>query len=171
MASSRAFITDSEKQVRACIRQGLRITFFFSRGLSFDKFQAIIADDTISNMTGKRHDQPPRRRTSLVKALIIISLAVAGLYIYLPRLGFLSPLRTCGSTAHNLNNGDDSLGAVASESSICSAAGTEMLKLGGNAADAVSDFQFGELPGGNFLMGLIRFRWLRRCFVLVSLVE
>lgn len=30
------------------------------------------------------------------------------------------------------------LGAVASESSICSAHGTEMLKMGGNAADAVS---------------------------------
>lgn len=92
-------------------------------------------------MTGKRHDQPPRRRTSLFKALIITSLAVAGLYIYLPRLGFLSPLRTCGS-AHNLNNGNDTLGAVASESSICSAAGTEMLKLGGNAADAVGDLQY-----------------------------
>lgn len=30
------------------------------------------------------------------------------------------------------------LGAVASESSICSGHGTEMLKMGGNAADAVS---------------------------------
>lgn len=31
------------------------------------------------------------------------------------------------------------LGAVASESAICSRHGTEMLKIGGNAADAVSD--------------------------------
>jgi gamma-glutamyltranspeptidase/glutathione hydrolase len=31
------------------------------------------------------------------------------------------------------------LGAVASESAICSRHGTEILKLGGNAADAVSD--------------------------------
>lgn len=30
------------------------------------------------------------------------------------------------------------LGAVASESSICSGHGTQMLKMGGNAADAVS---------------------------------
>lgn len=82
------------------------------------------------------YGQPPRRRTSLFKALIITSVAVAGLYIYLPRLGFLSPLRSC---VHNADNGDASLGAVASESSICSAAGTEMLKLGGNAADAVGD--------------------------------
>jgi hypothetical protein len=153
------------------IGKELRIFFFFRGAYLLTKFQAIIADDTISNMTGKRHDQPPRRRTSLVKALIITSLAVAGLYIYLPRLGFLPPLRTCGSTAHNLNNGDDSLGAVASESSICSAAGTEMLKLGGNAADAVSYFQFEELPGEKLLIELIRFRWLRQCFVLVSSVE
>lgn len=34
--------------------------------------------------------------------------------------------------------GPGKLGAVASESSICSGHGTEMLKVGGNAADAVS---------------------------------
>lgn len=33
---------------------------------------------------------------------------------------------------------DDRLGAVASESSICSGYGVDMLKMGGNAADAVS---------------------------------
>lgn len=106
-------------------------------------------------MTGKRHDQPPRRRTSFFKALIITSLAVAGLYIYLPRLGFLSPLRRCGSAAHPINNGDDSLGAVASESSICSVAGTEILKLGGNAADAVSVLEFDIYLAEKFLIRLL----------------
>lgn len=33
---------------------------------------------------------------------------------------------------------DGKLGAVASESAICSRAGTDMLERGGNAADAVS---------------------------------
>lgn len=33
--------------------------------------------------------------------------------------------------------GADQLGAVASESDICSRVGTELLKLGGNAADAM----------------------------------
>lgn len=38
---------------------------------------------------------------------------------------------------------DDTLGAVASESSICSNIGIDILKEGGNAADAVSPH---ELP-------------------------
>lgn len=39
-------------------------------------------------------------------------------------------------------DGEDTLGAVASESSLCSETGTEMLLMGGNAADAVSrDFK------------------------------
>ena len=41
------------------------------------------------------------------------------------------------NTAKHIEEGK--LGAVASESAICSRHGTEMLKIGGNAADAVSD--------------------------------
>jgi gamma-glutamyltranspeptidase/glutathione hydrolase len=36
------------------------------------------------------------------------------------------------------NSTEAKLGAVASESSVCSRYGTEMLQIGGNAADAVS---------------------------------
>lgn len=36
--------------------------------------------------------------------------------------------------------GQDKLGAVASESSICSKIGIDLLKAGGNAADAVSTY-------------------------------
>ena len=35
---------------------------------------------------------------------------------------------------------NDKLGAVASESSVCSRIGVDLIKAGGNAADAVSDF-------------------------------
>ena len=36
--------------------------------------------------------------------------------------------------------GDGKLGAVASESAVCSRHGADMLKIGGNAADAVSQY-------------------------------
>jgi hypothetical protein len=39
----------------------------------------------------------------------------------------------------------DSLGAVASESSICSNIGIDLLRQGGNAADAVSDLSVWKL--------------------------
>lgn len=38
--------------------------------------------------------------------------------------------------------GEDTLGAVACESSLCSETGTEMLLMGGSAADAVSGGDF-----------------------------
>lgn len=40
-----------------------------------------------------------------------------------------------------LRQAPDRLGAVASESEICSNIGIELLKQGGNAADAVSDIK------------------------------
>lgn len=50
----------------------------------------------------------------------------------IPINGFKSP-----------QDGEDTLGAVACESSLCSGAGTEMLLMGGSAADAVSsDFEY-----------------------------
>lgn len=41
------------------------------------------------------------------------------------------------ASAHPKNT-DAKLGAVASESAVCSKIGTDILKIGGNAADAVS---------------------------------
>ena len=41
-------------------------------------------------------------------------------------------------------SGDGRLGAVASESKVCSQVGIDLLKAGGNAADAVSIFQAGK---------------------------
>lgn len=48
-----------------------------------------------------------------------------------------SPLKTSTNILVN-DLGPGKLGAVASESSICSRHGTSMLEIGGNAADAVS---------------------------------
>lgn len=54
-----------------------------------------------------------------------------------------------GEKGWNHELGPGKLGAVASESSICSRHGTDMLEMGGNAADAVSSTQhaFGEEKG------------------------
>lgn len=48
-----------------------------------------------------------------------------------------SPGRYPPSYGHHPGNGNDTLGAVASESSICSNIGTDILKDGGNAADSM----------------------------------
>lgn len=72
--------------------------------------------------------------------LAIVSLVLV--IIYLPT-SFGSPLdlfpRDPGSQdGWHQGFAPGKLGAVASESSICTGHGTEMLKMGGNAADAVS---------------------------------
>lgn len=60
------------------------------------------------------------------------------------------------------NGGGGKVGGVASENSVCSGFGGEMLRKGGNAADAVGCcLAFSEVLcelTGNF-------RWLRRCSV------
>jgi hypothetical protein len=48
------------------------------------------------------------------------------------------PIETVTGDGLSGHNGQDTLGAVACESSVCSEAGTKMLKMGGSAADAVS---------------------------------
>jgi hypothetical protein len=50
------------------------------------------------------------------------------------------------SAHHNTTSADPKLGAVASESSVCSNIGIDMLKEGGNAADAVSSIAQTNLP-------------------------
>ncbi|XMA18386.1 hypothetical protein WAI453_011177 [Rhynchosporium graminicola] len=47
-----------------------------------------------------------------------------------------------GFAAHVVANSDAKLGAVASESAVCSRIGTDILKSGGNAADAYDSTQF-----------------------------
>lgn len=78
--------------------------------------------------------------TTSAKAILLAVLLVACLVINLPR-GWLSSLlqdKPCQLQSNDRYE-DGKLGAVASESSICSRHGIEMLKMGGNAADAVSD--------------------------------
>jgi gamma-glutamyltranspeptidase/glutathione hydrolase len=52
------------------------------------------------------------------------------------QVALANPLRSTRNNA--LQYAPDHLGAVASESSICSRIGIDLLKKGGNAADAVS---------------------------------
>ena len=76
----------------------------------------------------------------IVKTAITTTAAILYLFIFFPALRSCilpGPWRT-GSPAVALDDDDASFGAVASESSICSTAGIDMLKNGGNAADAVS---------------------------------
>lgn len=67
-------------------------------------------------------------------ALVSLGLVV----VHLPGAS-TSPLELLDRNSNGQDGfGPGKLGAVASESSICSRHGTEMLKMGGNAADAVS---------------------------------
>ena len=73
---------------------------------------------------------------------------------------------TCGATPHQAVLGgqevkNNKLGAVASENKVCSQIGIDLLKAGGNAADAVS-LAFPLISG--MLTGL-ESSWAR-CFVL-----
>ncbi|OKL62532.1 hypothetical protein UA08_02420 [Talaromyces atroroseus] len=65
--------------------------------------------------------------------------AIVCLLIYFHTLRPSISLKSCASTTplSVYANGNAQIGAVASESSICSAAGIDMLKSGGNAADAM----------------------------------
>ncbi len=57
-------------------------------------------------------------------------------------LGFITQVASAtDSTKHH----DTKLGAVASESSVCSKIGIDILKKGGNAADAVSSIYIHSL--------------------------
>ena len=47
------------------------------------------------------------------------------------------PIETVTGDGLSGRHGEDTLGAVACESSVCSEAGTEMLEMGGSAADAM----------------------------------
>ena len=75
---------------------------------------------------------------------------------------------TCGTTPHQAVLGgqevnNNKLGAVASENKVCSQIGIDLLKAGGNAADAVSL--------ASFLVGAMLTKLessLARCFVLAS---
>ena len=61
---------------------------------------------------------------------IVASLALVG-------LSLASPGKYPPAYHHGSGSGNDKLGAVASESSICSEIGTDVLKSGGNAADSL----------------------------------
>lgn len=76
----------------------------------------------------------------IVKIVITTAAAILYMLIFFPALRpyiLLGPWRATSSAATFSDDGDASLGAVASESSICSRAGIDMLKRGGNAADSV----------------------------------
>ena len=80
----------------------------------------------------------------ILGAKIVITTAAAILYIFIlfPALRpcVLSGTWSATSPAVTFTaDGDANFGAVASESSICSTAGIDMLRKGGNAADAVSE--------------------------------
>lgn len=68
----------------------------------------------------------------LLAALLLVLLA------YLPSTRTFSLGDDEDTTGAAHDAGDAKIGAVASESSICSRYGGDMLKIGGNAADAVS---------------------------------
>lgn len=57
--------------------------------------------------------------------------------LVLAQLSFASPGKYPPSYHHGSDAGHDKLGAVASESSVCSNIGTTILKEGGNAADSL----------------------------------
>jgi gamma-glutamyltranspeptidase/glutathione hydrolase len=57
--------------------------------------------------------------------------------LVLAQLSLASPGRYPSTYHHGSGSGNDTLGAVASESSICSDIGTNVLKEGGNAADSL----------------------------------
>lgn len=57
--------------------------------------------------------------------------------LLLAQLSLASPGKYPQSYKHHSDAGHDQLGAVASESSICSNIGTDVLKEGGNAADSM----------------------------------
>ncbi|EED18749.1 gamma-glutamyltranspeptidase [Talaromyces stipitatus ATCC 10500] len=88
-------------------------------------------------------DHKPNSRRSgrvilIVKIAITATAAVLYLFILFPTLRTYILPKSWRATSNTLNqDGDASLGAVSSESSICSAAGIDMLKMGGNAADAM----------------------------------
>jgi gamma-glutamyltranspeptidase/glutathione hydrolase len=76
-----------------------------------------------------------------LKISLSIALVVVLVVVHLPSVHstplVLSP-RYQGLEHGSDHLGEGKLGAVASESALCSHHGTEMLKKGGNAADAVS---------------------------------
>ena len=57
--------------------------------------------------------------------------------LVLAQLSLASPGRYPPAYHNGSGSGNDTLGAVASESSICSKIGTDVLKKGGNAADSL----------------------------------
>jgi gamma-glutamyltranspeptidase/glutathione hydrolase len=57
--------------------------------------------------------------------------------LLLARLSLASPGKYPPAYHHGSDTGHDTLGAVSSESSICSNIGTDVLKDGGNAADSL----------------------------------
>ena len=57
--------------------------------------------------------------------------------LVLAHLSLASPGKYPPAYHHGSGSGNDTMGAVASESSICSKIGTDVLKEGGNAADSL----------------------------------
>lgn len=79
----------------------------------------------------------------IVKIAIATTAAILFLFIFIPVLRpyiLSGPWRATSPAVAFNEDGDANFGAVASESSICSAAGIDILKKGGNAADAVSKY-------------------------------
>jgi gamma-glutamyltranspeptidase/glutathione hydrolase len=107
-------------------------------------------------------------RLSLCTTLLLVLVV-----LYLPG-AFPSPLasdRPHGRSSElELQLEDGKRGAVASESAICSRHGTDIILMGGNAADAVSFFAIVYCLSWVLLFAN-RSRWSRRCSVLELLVS
>jgi gamma-glutamyltranspeptidase/glutathione hydrolase len=72
-----------------------------------------------------------------VLGIIVLLLVVTNLACAQSRQSELPSRRSGDGNGWHHRLGPGKLGAVASESSICSRHGTDMLEMGGNAADAV----------------------------------
>ncbi|PYH72032.1 uncharacterized protein BO88DRAFT_333521, partial [Aspergillus vadensis CBS 113365] len=89
------------------------------------------------------HDKRPSASTMfrLAKFTILSTLLLTIITIHLPGV-LTSPLEFATSRLDRANKLEDGKrGAVASESAICSRHGTDIIKMGGNAADAVRTIQ------------------------------
>ncbi|OJJ66759.1 hypothetical protein ASPBRDRAFT_59549 [Aspergillus brasiliensis CBS 101740] len=105
----------------------------------------------------------------LAKFTLLPTLLLTIIAIHLPGV-LTSPLEFATSRVDLTNELEDGKrGAVASESAICSRHGTDIINIGGNAADAVRTSQ----PDLSFMRHLADSdrRWSRQCFALELLVS
>lgn len=87
----------------------------------------------------KKEDYFTKRRGFLFAVILLALLAVRLRSVYAPPCDVPRKFSQIDEEAPDKIE-DGKLGAVASESAVCSRHGTDMLKMGGNAADAVSGF-------------------------------